>query len=61
METETTVSTIVNSVGTIFTMAIEWVGDVAEVITSNPVILVFCVLPLVGLAIGMFKRLINVN
>ena len=59
---------ILESIGLIFTSAIGWVGDVAAVITSategvldNPILLLFAVIPLVGLGIGMFKRLINVN
>lgn len=59
---------ILESIGLIFTSAIGWVGDVAGVITSategvldNPILLLFAVIPLVGLGVGMFKRLINVN
>lgn len=59
---------ILESIGLIFTSAIGWVGDVAGVITSstqgvldNPILLLFAVVPLVGLGVGMFKRLINVN
>lgn len=52
---------ILASVGDIFTTAIGWVGTVATTITSNPLLTLFCVLPLVGLGVGLFKRLINVN
>ena len=59
---------ILENIGLIFTSAIGWVGDVASVITSategvldNPILLLFAVIPLVGLGVGMFKRLINVN
>lgn len=54
-------SEILTSVGTIFTEAISWVGDVATTITGQPILLLFCVLPLVGLGVGLFKRLIHVN
>ena len=59
---------ILESIGLIFTSAIGWVGDVAGVIAGatdgvldNPILLLFAVIPLVGLGVGMFKRLINVN
>lgn len=36
-------------------------GSDAVTITGSPLLLLFAVIPLVGLGIGMFKRLINVN
>mgnify|MGYP000987504389 CR=1 FL=1 len=55
------VPTIISAIGSLFSEAISWVGDVAEAITSNPILLVFAVLPLVGLGVGLFKRLISVR
>ena len=60
---------ILSTVGDIFGAAIGWAGDVAEVITAtteagkleNPLLLLFAALPLCGIGIGFFKRLINVN
>lgn len=60
---------LIGAVGDIFTAAIGWVGDVAGVITAtnsegaftNPILLLFAVLPLVGLGVGLFRRLLNVN
>lgn len=52
---------ILTTVGTVFTTAIGWVGDVASTITATPILMVFCSIPLVGLGVGLFKRLINVN
>lgn len=64
-----TISQIMTNVGLVFTKAIGWVGDVAGTITAvdaegqleNPILLLFAALPLVGLGVGMFKRLISVN
>lgn len=56
-----TISTILSSVGDVFTSAIDWVGDVATTVTGNPILLVFAILPLVGLGVGLFKRLLSVN
>lgn len=54
-------SAVLDSVSTIFSSAIGWAGTVASTISSTPIMLVFCVVPLVGLGIGIFKRLISVN
>ena len=52
---------ILTNIGLVFTEAIGWVGDVASTITNTPILMVFAAVPLCGLGIGMFKRLINVN
>lgn len=49
------------AVSAVFTSAIGWVGTVASTIANTPILLVFCAVPLVGLGVGLFKRLINVN
>lgn len=56
-------ATILTTVGSIFTSAITWIGQVSTAITAsgNEIILLFVVLPLVGLGVGLFRRLINVN
>ena len=58
---EVTISTLLTSVGSIFTEAISWVGDVATTIVGTPILLLFCCIPLVGLGVGLFRRLLNVN
>lgn len=53
-------TTILTAVGDVFTAAIGWVGDVGTTITGDPVLMLFCVaVPLVGLGIGIFKRLLS--
>ena len=55
-----TVATLVKDVGTVFTAAVGWVGDVASTIAGQPILLLACVgVPLCGLGIGMFKRLLS--
>lgn len=55
-----TVATLLTSVGTVFTEAIGWVGDVAATIAGQPILLLACVgIPLCGLGVGMFKRLLS--
>lgn len=52
---------ILNSVTSIFTEAIGWVGTVGTTIVEQPILLLYAAVPLVGLGVGLFKRLINVN
>ena len=55
------ISGILSTVGDVFTSAIGWVQTVATTVTDTPILLLFAVLGLVGLGVGMFKRLISVN
>lgn len=50
-----------SAAGDIFTAAIGWVSTVGSTIVANPVLLTFTALPLCGIGIGFFRRLINVN
>lgn len=53
-------STLLTSVTTVFTSAVGWVSTVASTIASTDVLLLFCVaVPLCGLGVGMFKRLLS--
>lgn len=48
------------SVGEVFTAAVGWVGDVAETIAAQPILLLAVVgVPLCGLGVGLFKRLLS--
>lgn len=54
-----TIATLMSNVGDIFTAAMGWAAKVGSTIVDTPVLLLFVILPLVGLGIGIFKRLIN--
>lgn len=68
-------SEIISAVGSLFSAAMTWLQTVAAVIaggtvgtgesavtyTAQPLLLVFVILPLVGLGVGLFRRLLNVN
>lgn len=66
-------SAIIEAVGQIFSAAMGWVGTIAKLVmggvtngegvtTYTPnIITFFAVLGLVGLGVGLFRRLINVN
>lgn len=59
-EATVTISTLMTSVGEVFTAAIGWVGEVAATIAEEPILLLAVVgVPLVGLGVGLFKRLLS--
>ncbi len=48
------------SIGSVFTTIIGWVGEVASTIAEQPILLLACVcIPLCGLGVGLFKRLLS--
>lgn len=57
----TGMSGILTTVGDVVTSAIGWMGDFASLITAegNEIMLLFVLLPLVGLGIGLLKRMIS--
>ena len=60
MEGTVTIANLLTNVGSVFTEAIGWVGDVASTIAGQPILLLACVgVPLCGIGIGMFKRLLS--
>ena len=55
-----TVASLLTSIGSVFTSAIGWVGTVASTIADEPILLLACVaVPMCGLGVGMFKRLLS--
>lgn len=53
---------ILESVSTLVTNAITWTGSYLTMITSNDVLVLFCIaLPLVGLGIGIIRRLVRIR
>ncbi len=52
---------ILTAIGSVFASAVDMVGDVASTIIEQPILLIFAILPVVGLGVGLFKRLISVN
>lgn len=53
-------SELITAITTVFTAAIGWVGTVAGTIAGNNILLLSCVgIPLCGLGVGMFKRLLS--
>lgn len=53
-----TMATLLGDIGTFFTQSITWLGDVLDVIVSNPALLILCIaMPIVGFAVGLLGRL----
>lgn len=57
--TAVTLASILTDVGTIVTNALGWAGNVVDFVVDNPIVMVFVIVPLVGLGIGMVKRMIS--
>lgn len=55
------VSDILTNAGTVVTSAFGWVRTAVEAVTSNPLILTSAVLGLVGLGIGITRRLLKLH
>jgi len=59
MET-VTIATLLAAVTSVFTAAVGWVATVATTIASQPILLLAVVgVPLVGMGVGLFKRLLS--
>ena len=51
---------LITAISTVFTAAIGWVGTVAGTIADQSILLLSCVgIPLCGLGVGLFKRLLS--
>lgn len=56
-------ATILTAVGSVVAAAISWMGSFLSVITAegNEILLLFIIIPVVGLGIGLLQRLINLR
>ena len=53
---------IITDITSFLTAAVGWMGTVADTVTAEPVILLLAVVvPLSGFAVGLLRRLININ
>ena len=58
---DVTMADFITAVTSWFTAAVGFVTTVGTTIMGSPILLAFVSLPVVGLGVGLFKRLINVN
>lgn len=54
-------ASIISSVTSVVTAAVGWVGQFVDMITGNDLLLLFAIVPIVGLGVGLLKRLFSVN
>lgn len=58
----TGIPALLAAVTQVFAAAVTWLGDVGDTIVGTPVLLLFAVgVPLCGLGVGMFKRLLSTH
>lgn len=50
---------VLSAIGSIVQSAVGWMGQFVSFIGNNPIVLVFVVLPVVGYAISILKRLLS--
>lgn len=55
-----TLATLLADITTILTSVVSWIGTFVTVIVSNPLLLLFVVLGVAGVAIGYINRLIRI-
>lgn len=57
---EGAMTAFLSSIGEFFTQCITWLGNVLDVVTENPALLVLVIaMPVVGFAVGLLGRLIR--
>ena len=54
-------STMITTVGEIVTAAAGWAASFGEMIVETPILLLFVAIPLVGLGVGLFRRLLHIG
>lgn len=50
---------IITDIGLIVTGAFTWAGEAVGFVTDNPLVMLFVGLPVVGLGIGFFMRMVR--
>lgn len=55
-----TVSGVLTDISSVVTQAMDWAGNVATMIVSTPILLIFVSFAAVGLGIGLIRRMISV-
>lgn len=48
-------------ISSIVTGAVTWVQSYIGVVTAQPMLLLFLLVPMVGLGVGLFRRLLRLN
>lgn len=57
---EGAMTAFLTNIGTFFTQAIDWLGDVLDTVVASPALLVLVIaMPVCGFAVGLLSRLIR--
>lgn len=56
-----TIATLIANVTTVFEAAMGWAAKVGEAIAGDPLLLMFVLIPMVGLGVGLFRRLLGMR
>lgn len=57
---EVTMSSFLTEIGTFFTQAMTWLGDVLDVVVAHPALTVLVLaMPICGFAVGLLNRLVR--
>lgn len=60
MEASVSMSDFLTNIGTFFTQATTWLGDVLDIVVENPALTVMVLaMPIVGFAVGLLGRLVR--
>lgn len=55
-----TMEAFLSTIGTFFTQAVTWLGDILDVVVAEPALTVMILaMPIVGFAVGLLGRLIR--
>lgn len=54
-----TVAEVISTITSIVTGSIGWMGQFITFMGNNPIVLVFAILPVVGYAVSILKRLLS--
>lgn len=54
-------ASILTSVGSVVSSAVDWMGDIVSFVTSNPLVLLFVTISLVGLGVGLLSRVLGLR
>lgn len=51
---------LLTSVGSVFTWILTNIGEIGETVMSTPILAISVLVPLAGVSIGFFKRLLSI-
>lgn len=56
-----TMNQIVENVGVLVTGVVDWMGEIINFVTANPLVMTFVTIGLVGLGVGLLSRVLGLR